>query len=214
VGRISETGAGFLVEVRDPGGATLEVAGRVVVDAGGRTSRLSPASGSGGSFGVRYSEPRDPGDTLEFGFFDWGYGGTVGTGDGEANSAFLVSRSALSRFLGRGDCQVTGPIAYRRRPSPWIRVGDAAGMVDPFSGEGMRQAFESAARVAGLLARGLHAGWRYPTMREAARAQAGAGAFAGPDRLLRALSQQSWPACALRVPGLGALVLEALWRRP
>jgi hypothetical protein len=66
---------------------------------------------------------------------------------------------------------VTGPIAYDRGPADFIAIGDAAGMVDPFCGEGMRHALDTGIRAARIVAQGLARGDNYDAMRECHEAE-------------------------------------------
>jgi len=218
VERIQDGGRGrrFLVDFRTGAGAPERVACRMVVDAAGRFSRFTrriPRS----QFGVQFPESRDTGPVLEFGFFDWGYGGTVGVEDGGANSCFLADRSMLGTFLRREDCAVVGAVAYARRPGPYLAVGDASGMIDPFSGEGMRHALESGRMAGEWVAEGFGRGWSYQTTREryesahdsrwAAKRRAGA--------ILRwwlrhpGMARRIGP--CVRFPGLAGMLVERLW---
>lgn len=60
---------------------------------------------------------------------------------------------------------VTGPLAYERLSSDFISIGDAAGMVDPFSGEGMRHALDTGISAAKAIASGLSRNESYDAMR-------------------------------------------------
>jgi flavin-dependent dehydrogenase len=61
---------------------------------------------------------------------------------------------------------ITGPVAYDRLPSDYIAIGDAAGMVDPFCGEGMRHALDTGIRAAAIVADGFARGRAYDSMRQ------------------------------------------------
>jgi len=77
-----------------------------------------------------------------------------------------LSKTALQAgFGGSGNCLVTGPLAYDRLASDFISIGDAAGMVDPFCGEGMRHALATGICAARAIATGLSRGDRYDAMR-------------------------------------------------
>jgi flavin-dependent dehydrogenase len=110
---------------------------------------------------------------LDFWFFEEGYGGGVSVEGGCSNFCFLVRKDALPKYLDRHGCLVTGPLAYDRLPGEFIAIGDAAGMLDPFSGEGMRHAIETGVLAARVVARGIrrHAGyeemkWQYESQWE------------------------------------------------
>src|SRR5262249_36591900 len=54
-----------------------------------------------------------------------------------------------------------GPLAYDKLPGEFIAIGDAAGMMDPFCGEGMRHAMESGMLAAKIIAAGIRRNARY-----------------------------------------------------
>ncbi len=141
-----------------------DIVGSLVIDAAGKLSRFSRRR-SGEEFGIQYVEPRSTGSVLDFSFFEDGYGGTVSIEGGRVNSCFLIKKDALRRYLGRDDCLVTGPLAYDRVPGEFIAIGDAAGMVDPFCGEGMRHALETGVLAARVVARGIRRRASYEEMK-------------------------------------------------
>lgn len=136
----------------------------VVVDAAGKLSRFTRRE-SVGEFGIQYTEPTARGDVLDFWFFEDGYGGAVSIEGGRSNFCFLIKKDRLGRYLSRPDCLVTGPLAYDRVPGDYIAIGDAAGMVDPFCGEGMRHALDSGLIAARIIARGLRSRLTYDEIR-------------------------------------------------
>jgi flavin-dependent dehydrogenase len=155
VREVKAEGRGFRVD---------EIACSAVIDASGKLSRFTkrrPVE----EFGVQYLGDRRCGSMLEFSFFDDGYGGTISVEGGKSNSCFLIKKDGLRRYLGRRDCLVTGPLAYERVPGEVIAIGDAAGMVDPFCGEGMRHALETGMLAAQVVARGIRAGAYYQEMK-------------------------------------------------
>jgi flavin-dependent dehydrogenase len=89
----------------------------------------------------------------------------VGIEDGRSNSCFLIERDALPRYLGKPGCRVTGPVAYCSRRSEFLAIGDAAGMIDPFCGEGMHHALDTGRQAAASVIRGLERGWPYAEIR-------------------------------------------------
>jgi len=115
--------------------------------------------------GVQFYEAGGGGDVMDFWFFFDGYGGTVGIEGNRSNSCFLIRRDALPRFLGKPNCLVTGPVAYRSARSAFMAIGDAAGMIDPFCGEGMHHALDTGVIAAEAVIRGLGDGWSYSEMR-------------------------------------------------
>jgi flavin-dependent dehydrogenase len=140
-----------------------EIAAKAVIDAGGKLSRFTPRR-SGNTFGVQFYKPGSVGDVLDFWFFRDGYGGTVSVENNRTNSCFLVNKHAVPRYLDGLDCRVTGPIAYDAPKADLIAVGDAAGMIDPFCGEGMRHALDTGRLAALAVATGLRRNWPYERM--------------------------------------------------
>jgi menaquinone-9 beta-reductase len=145
VREVRRSNAGFVVD---------DIHCSVVIDASGKLGRFTKRLAAE-EFGIQYVEPAPRGTVLEFSFFKDGYGGTVSIEGGRSNSCFLVKKQALKRYLDRPDCLVTGPLAYDRLPGDYIAIGDAAGMLDPFCGEGMRHAMASGILAAGVVAAGL-----------------------------------------------------------
>jgi flavin-dependent dehydrogenase len=141
-----------------------DVSARFVVDAGGKLSRFTKHVAVN-QFGVQFYEPGSRPGVLDFWFFRDGYGGSVLVEGGRSNACFLVDKHALPRYLSKPGCQVTGPVAYDRRVSEFISIGDAAGMIDPFCGEGMRHALDTGRLAAGVVADGLAGGVSYDGMR-------------------------------------------------
>jgi flavin-dependent dehydrogenase len=152
------------VEPRDSGFAVDDVFCKVVIDAAGKLSRFSPRR-QVDEFGIQYFTPGGSNSVLDFWFFDDGYGGGVSVEGGRSNFCFLVKKPALRRYLQREGCLVTGPIAYDRLPADFIAIGDAAGMVDPFCGEGIRHALETGVLAAEVVARGLRRRTSYAEMK-------------------------------------------------
>jgi flavin-dependent dehydrogenase len=136
----------------------------VVIDASGKLGRFTKRRRAD-EFGIQYSEPGQQRSVLDFRFFKDGYGGGVSVEGGRSNWCFLITKSGLQKYLGRSGCLVTGPLAYDRLPGEFIAIGDAAGMVDPFCGEGMRQALESGVTAARVVAAGIRRGARYEEMK-------------------------------------------------
>ena len=148
-----------------------ELSTRVVIDAAGKLSRFTRRR-SVPQFGVQFYEERSRGDVLDFWFFKEGYGGAVSVEGGRSNACILINKDAITELATNyadlqppPDCLVTGPVAYRRLPSDFIAIGDAAGMVDPFCGEGMRHALDTGRRAAAIVADGLARGCGYDDMR-------------------------------------------------
>ena len=141
-----------------------EIRTRVIIDASGKLSRFTIREDVE-EFGVQFYEHSPPSGVLDFWFFEDGYGGAVTVEDGRSNCCFLINKDALPRYVHKPGCRVTGPLAYSARPSPWIAIGDAAGMIDPFCGEGMRHALDTGRIAAWVVADGMRAGRSYEEMR-------------------------------------------------
>jgi hypothetical protein len=124
-------------------------------------TRRVPAS----EFGIQFTGAGTRNGVLEFWFFGDGYGGAVNVEGGLGNYCFVIRKDRLAKYRGRSDYIVTGPLAYDRVPGALIAIGDAAGMVDPFCGEGMRHALDSGIVAAGMVARGLRSGREYDEIR-------------------------------------------------
>src|SRR6185436_12190339 len=116
-------------------------------------------------FGVQFHESEPRGDVMDFWIFPDGYGGAVSIEGGRSNACFLMNKNALPRYLGKAE-KVTGPVAYRSAVSDFISVGDAAGMIDPFCGEGMHHALHTGQLAAASVTRGLRERWEYRQMRQ------------------------------------------------
>jgi len=107
---------------------------------------------------------------------------------------------------------VTGPLAYDRLPGEIIAIGDAAGMVDPFCGEGMRHALETGMLAARVVARGIRRRASYEEMKWEYDAQA--ERRWGPRRALgagirRLIRNPKWFAAAMRVTP--ARLVNRMW---
>jgi menaquinone-9 beta-reductase len=152
------------VERRDRGfvvrGDSFEMSCRVVIDAAGKLSRFTRRQAVD-EFGVQYHEAGARGDALDFWFFADGYGGAVSVEGNRSNFCFLIKKEKVVEYLDRPGCLVTGPLAYEPIGSDYIAIGDATGMVDPFCGEGMRHALETARIAAESVARGFRLGQDY-----------------------------------------------------
>jgi menaquinone-9 beta-reductase len=159
VRQVRRDAGGFRVQLEDS-----EISSRVVVDAAGKLSRFTSRIAAD-QFGVQFYEPRPSGDVLDFWFFRDGYGGAVSVEGGRSNACFLIRKDALPRYVNKPGCRVTGPVAYERRTSEFLAIGDAAGMIDPFCGEGMRHALDTGRLAARVVAEGLASGTSYDAMR-------------------------------------------------
>jgi len=137
---------------------------KVLIDAAGKQSRFGSLESSP-QFGVQFYGPGDSGNTMDFWLFADGYGGVVDIEGGRSNSCFLIERDALPRYLGKPGCKVTGPVAYGSRRSEFLAIGDAAGMIDPFCGEGMHHALDTGRLAAASVICGLERGLPYAEIR-------------------------------------------------
>jgi flavin-dependent dehydrogenase len=160
VREVNRSGEGFRVQIGEE-----VVEARAVIDAAGKLSRFT-AHRAAPEFGIQFYQPEPRGDVLDFWFFDDGYGGAVSVEGGRSNACFLIHKEALPRYLNKEDCRVTGPVAYERGASDFIAIGDAAGMVDPFCGEGIRHALDTGLLAAQVVAEGFRKGSTYESMRE------------------------------------------------
>jgi flavin-dependent dehydrogenase len=156
---VSRVETGFVVS-----GPSVHASARVVIDASGKLGRMSRRLAVD-EFGVQFSENGTQLGILDFWFFEGGYGGGVDVEGGRGNFCFLINKDKLTRYLGRRECLVTGPLAYERLAGEYIAIGDAAGMVDPFCGEGMRHALDSGMVAARIVADGLRAARGYEDIR-------------------------------------------------
>lgn len=126
----------------------------VLIDAAGKLSRFTRRVASP-EFGVQYFRPEPRGSTLDFWFFQDGYGGAVSVDGAQSNFCFLIKKDRLAPYISRPGCRVTGPVSYASCSSPYVTIGDAAGMLDPFCGEGMHHALDSGITAAKIVANGL-----------------------------------------------------------
>ena len=156
-------GNGFVIET-DEG----EVQTAILIDAAGKLSRFTRRS-TVEEFGIQFFQPNNCGSVLDFWFFEDGYGGGVGVENGRSNFCFLIKKKALGRYLSKVDCLCTGPLAYDRDTNPGnvIAIGDAAGMIDPFCGEGIHHALDSAMTAVRVVAQGLRHKRTYAEIRQA-----------------------------------------------
>ncbi len=202
VHRVSRVETGFMVD---------GTASSVIIDAAGKLSRFTPRRAAD-EFGIQYTEKTARGSVLDFWFFEDGYGGAVSVEGDRSNFSFLIKKDALGRYLRRGEVLVTGPVAYHKQPGEFIAIGDAAGMVDPFCGEGMRHALDSGMLAAAIVARGIRSRSGYEQMkyeyerewerRWKTRRRLGAG-------IRRLVAHRGWFGAALRVMPSG--LLNRLW---
>jgi flavin-dependent dehydrogenase len=131
-----------------------------------------------------------PGEVHLF-FFTGGYGGATVVEDGRTSICIMATPElfrnshgdfshllAATVFQNKSACKIlapldpsfirwitTGPLIFELKESaatPWIHLGDAAGMIDPFTGEGMTFAL----RTASLLAQELAGRGTYAQVRE------------------------------------------------
>ncbi len=149
-----------------------------LAQATGRWSNLSANNGAHPDavkwLGLKahYAEA-SPARSVDLYFFDGGYCGVQPVGEGRVNACAMVrasvaksldevfERSPELRARARAWRQVTEPVSTSpllfREPSPLaghvILVGDAAGFVDPFVGDGISLALRSGAAAGALLAK-------------------------------------------------------------
>ncbi|MBI4473513.1 MAG: FAD-dependent monooxygenase [Acidobacteria bacterium] len=188
---------------------------RVVVDAAGKLSRFTKRL-CVEEFGVHLEESAAPTDAIDFWFYEDAYGGTISVEGNRRNVCYLVRKRALRKWVSERDWRVTGPLAYERMPGPYISIGDAAGMVDPFCGDGMGHALASGVLAAEMVAEGLQRDWSYETMRqnyelEWARLWARKRAMAGAVR--RVIQSRFVAPAAFRLTGRFPVLAEMFLRK-
>jgi menaquinone-9 beta-reductase len=159
LGTAVQQGTGVQSVRSDADGFTVDtnrsrVRAKVIVDAAGKLSRFSRRLAVA-EFGVQYFAEGTRGSALDFWFFHDGYGGAVTVEQARSNFCFLLSKEAIGRYPPRRDRLVTGPLAYEPVSPGSIRIGDAAGMIDPFCGEGIHHALDSGITAAHVIAGGL-----------------------------------------------------------
>jgi menaquinone-9 beta-reductase len=158
---VRETQGGFIVET-----GKGDIYTPVLIDAAGKLSRFTRRTPSP-EFGIQYFENDARGAVMDFWFFQDGYGGAVSVEGARSNFCFLIKKDALGRYTSGSDRLVTGPLAYDTVPGVAIAIGDAAGMIDPFCGEGMHHAIDSGMIAARIVANGLHSARTYAEIRRA-----------------------------------------------
>jgi geranylgeranyl reductase family protein len=125
-------------------------------------------------------------------------------------ATFPKAVTALAAMRRTGAVRCLGPLAYRARRTAAagaLLIGDAAGFFDPFTGEGVFHALQSAERAAGCIAQILRCGRPAPPLlarfdREQRRA------LAARQRLAAALQ------AILRRPAIANGAARFLLRRP
>jgi flavin-dependent dehydrogenase len=155
VERVLRKGSEFMVD---------DTASPIVIDAAGKLSRFTRRR-TADEFGIQYTQDGDRNGVLEFSFFEDGYGGSVSVEGGRSNSCFLIRKRALPKYLAGTNRLVTGPLAYDRLPGEFIAIGDAAGMVDPFCGDGMHHALDTGMLAARIVAAGIRSRASYEQMK-------------------------------------------------
>ena len=140
---------GFVVRTND-----AEFHSRILVDAAGKLSRFTRRLAVP-EFGIQRLSKGSRGSALDFWFFEQGYGGAVSVENESSNFCFLIRREAIRHYVGQEGQLCTGPLAYEKVPNGIISIGDAAGMIDPFCGEGMYHALDSATTAAQVIASGI-----------------------------------------------------------
>lgn len=158
---------------------------RTLDPTGGDPTRSTPQSWFGLKRHLR-PPPGKVADRVELHLFDGGYAGLGPVEDGRVNLCLLTTVAALRDSAGSadrlirdrvlanprareslegttpdGDWMAIGPLRFgARRPvlAGALLVGDAAGPVDPFSGEGMSNALTGASIVADMVATAAESG--------------------------------------------------------
>ncbi len=218
VERVEPLKKGFRVHGTASEGRTFQLDADIVIDAAGKISRFTRRR-TVSQFGVQYYEQRPTDSTLEFSFFEGGYGGSVSVEGGRTNTCFLVDKTRVAAYLDREGCIVTGSVGYTRTRGPYLSVGDAGGMIDPFCGEGIRHALESGQLAGQIVSEGIDRGHSYAAIRESydrGRTQTWRKKRA-LGSILRWVLDHRLPkgaAFALggRFPDVGRTVLDQLWK--
>ncbi len=127
-----------------------------------------------------------------------------------ALAGFPRAVAALAAMRRAGPVRGLGPLAYRARrttPAGALLIGDAAGFYDPFTGEGVFHALQSAERAADLIAHTLPSGGpRRPLLARFDRQQR--QTLAARERLGAALQ------AIIRRPAMANAFARFLRRRP
>lgn len=147
---------------------------RALLNASGRWSRLTGRRAPSDWIGIKaHVRERDPDPGVHLYFFDGGYCGAQPAGEGlVAVAAAVRGRADLEEVVERhpalaargrgwtleGRAIATAPLDFGRRPAPpegWLAIGDAAGFIDPFLGQGMATAILGAREAVEALRPGL-----------------------------------------------------------
>jgi flavin-dependent dehydrogenase len=219
------------------------IAARAVIDATGRWSRLRPQEQSVALrdsapkwIGVKaHYHEAEPSRSVDLYFFDGGYCGVQPVGANEINACSMMRsdrarslndvfplhpalRERASRWKLASDHVSTAPLVFRpRRPidRTVLHVGDAAGFIDPFVGDGIALALRSGHLAAQSLIPMLD-GTRSPeeSARQYERSYRAAfeGIFRSAERI-RALLELPRPLrsitlSALKVPSIASYVMR------
>lgn len=207
----------FRIRVTGPDSIRMDVQCDVIIDAAGRLSRFTSRS-SRPQYGVAFHTPGAENEALSFGFFKGGYGGSVAVEGGRTNTCFLVDKARVRDYLSQEGCLVTGPVGYRKIRGPYLAIGDAGGMIDPFTGEGMRLAMESGRVAARIVSPGLERGLSYAAMCQQYESEWGRSlgrkkAVASTLRaiLARPATRNMASSLCSRFPASAAVLLRQLW---
>lgn len=196
---------------------TFDVSSRLVVDAAGKSSRFSPGV-STRRYGVQFHSGGTVDQALQMMFARNKYGGTIPVEGGRSNSCFLVNEAGLSEYVHRSDAVITGQMMYRRKPGPLITVGDAGGMIDPFSGSGIHHALYGGILAGRAIAAGLKRGRSFDGVRDdyAGRMRYSWSSPKGTAAVLRTLGDseigfRSVAGLVRMWPGLASRLMQRLW---
>lgn len=161
------TNEGELFRVQTKAGECFQA--RVAINATGRWSELSPALTGERWLGLKAHYCGDfAHDTVTLNFFDGGYCGIQSVGGGVVNVSALVREGTAKnleqvlsetnelRVMSAAWTRVTEAVStfpvYFREPMPvrdgMMQIGDAAGFIDPFVGDGISMALQSGVMAA------------------------------------------------------------------
>jgi flavin-dependent dehydrogenase len=209
---------GFRVHVTASDGRSLRLDAAIVIDAAGKLSRFTGRR-TRPQYGVQYYEDRPTDSTLEFRFFEGGYGGSVSVEGGRTNTCFLVDKTRVGAYRDRDGCMVTGSVGYTRTRGQYLAIGDAGGMIDPFCGEGIRHALESGRTAGEIVSEGMDRGLSYAAIRESyerGHEQAWRRKRALGSILRWVLGHRLPKSTAFAIggqfPGVGRKLLDQLWK--
>ncbi|MGC2744347.1 MAG: NAD(P)/FAD-dependent oxidoreductase [Candidatus Angelobacter sp.] len=211
---------------------------RVAVNATGRWSKLTQfdVAGKDKWIGLKahFTEPSPP-QTVDLYFFPGGYCGVTPVGTNSINACAMVRADAAHtledvftkepRLLQRSrvwqplfSTVTTSPLYFREpvtESDGMFLIGDAAGFIDPFAGDGISLALQSGTLAAQSIVPFLHGTCSLEQAHHQYRAEYGkrfAPAFRNAARLRSALAAPKWVRSAglafAAIPGVGKMLVK------